>query len=82
MTQFLTLVILLAGQPMPSDSLRTPADSLRRIQLDEVVVSASRVSERVLRSPVSIEVLDTRQIRQSPSLRTSTPSKTSKAFRY
>ncbi|MBC8152206.1 MAG: TonB-dependent receptor [Bacteroidetes bacterium] len=58
------LVVALAGHT-PSDTAKISADSLKRIQLAEVVVSASRVQERVLRSPVSIEVLDTRQIRQS-----------------
>ena len=56
---------MLTGQPALPDTVRSPADSLRRIQLNEVVVSASRVTERVMRSPVSIEVLDARQIRQS-----------------
>ena len=59
------LSVLLAGQPTPTDTLRSSADSLRRIQLDEIVVSASRVSESMLRSPVSIEVLDARRIRLS-----------------
>ena len=48
----------------PTDSL-PKTDSLRRIQLEEIVVSASRVSERVLRSPVSVEILDSRRIQQS-----------------
>ncbi len=59
------LAVLLPASALPSDTLRNPADSLKRIQLDEIVVSASRVPERVLRSPVSIEVLGSRQIRQS-----------------
>ena len=42
-----------------------PSDSLRKIQLNEVVISASRVSESILKSPVSIEVLDARRIRLS-----------------
>lgn len=51
----------------PSDTL--PAlDSLRTRQLNEVVVSASRVPENVLRSPVSVEVLDERTIRKSAQL--------------
>lgn len=65
MTHLSLMFVLLAGQPTPSDTIRTPADSLRRVQLDEVVVSASRVSESILRSPVSIEVLDARRIRLS-----------------
>jgi iron complex outermembrane receptor protein len=36
-------------------------------ELDQVVVSASRVEENILRSPVSIEKLDARAIQQSPS---------------
>lgn len=40
-------------------------DTLRVSELEEVVVSASRVSEPVLKSPVSIEVLDARRIRMS-----------------
>lgn len=65
MLQLSLLFVLLTGNPVLPDSSITPADSLKRIQLSEVVVSASRVPERVLRSPVSIEVLDARQIRQS-----------------
>ncbi|QJW89854.1 TonB-dependent receptor [Spirosoma taeanense] len=51
----------------PADSLPKTSriDSLRSVQLTEIVVSASRVPERVLRSPVSIDVLNARQIRQS-----------------
>ncbi len=41
----------------------TPSSEL----LDQVVVAASRVEESLLRSPVSIEQLDARAIRQSPS---------------
>lgn len=36
------------------------ADSLKRIELSEIVVSASRISESLMRSPVSIEQLKTR----------------------
>lgn len=62
---YLSLLISLAmSNPMAADSLPA-ADSLRRIQLNEIVVSASRMSERVLRSPVSVEVLDARRIQQS-----------------
>ncbi|GAB4032847.1 TonB-dependent receptor [Spirosoma jeollabukense] len=48
----------------PADTL-PKVDSLRSVQLTEIVVSASRVAESVLRSPVSIEVLDARRIRLS-----------------
>ncbi|MEO6685877.1 MAG: TonB-dependent receptor, partial [Dyadobacter sp.] len=36
-------------------------------QLDQVVISASRVEENILRSPVSIEKMDIRGIQQTPS---------------
>lgn len=51
---------------MRPDTTITQKDSLRKIQLNEVVVSASRVAENILKSPVSIEVLDARRIRLSP----------------
>ena len=53
------------GAILQPDSLLTPVDSLRRVQLNEVVVTASRVPESVLKSPVSVERLDARQIRLS-----------------
>lgn len=46
-------------------STDNPTDSLRRIQLNEIVVTASRVSESVLKSPVSIDIIDARRIRLS-----------------
>ncbi|WP_288428432.1 TonB-dependent receptor [uncultured Spirosoma sp.] len=50
----------------PADSVpQSKADSLRSVQLTEIVVSASRVPEQVLTSAVSIETLNARQIRQS-----------------
>ncbi|GAA4451370.1 TonB-dependent receptor [Nibrella saemangeumensis] len=49
----------------PADTIRPKADSVRQLSLQEVVVSASRVAESVLRSPVSIEVLDFQKIGQS-----------------
>ena len=58
-----TSQLVLAGTL--SDSTITPRDSLRRIQLNDVVITASRVPEKLLKSPVSIELLDARQIRQS-----------------
>lgn len=36
-------------------------------ELDQLVVSASRVEERLLRSPISIEKMDQRSIQQAPS---------------
>ncbi|AKD57015.1 TonB-dependent receptor [Spirosoma radiotolerans] len=47
------------------DSTITPNDSLRKVQLNEIVVSASRVAENILKSPVSIDVIDARRIRLS-----------------
>ena len=47
------------------DSTITPTDSLRRIQLNEVVISASRIAESILKSPVSIDVIDARRIQLS-----------------
>jgi len=48
----------------PADSIPNK-DTVRSRELAEVVVSASRVPESILRSPVSIEVLDARRIRLS-----------------
>ena len=62
---FLVVMSQVTQAAVRPDSTITPADSLRKIQLNEVVVTASRVSERVLKSPVSIERLDARQIRLS-----------------
>ena len=64
---FFLLVIVgtVTQAAMHPDSTITLADSLRKIQLNEIVVTASRVSESVLKSPVSIERLDARQIRLS-----------------
>lgn len=61
---FLSTVLCAKAQVLP-DSTITPNDSLRKIQLSEIVVTASRISESVLKSPVSIEMLDARQIRMS-----------------
>lgn len=58
------LLTILSTATTPTDSL-PKADSLRSIRLTEIVVSASRVAESVLRSPVSIEILDARRIRLS-----------------
>ncbi|WP_332369281.1 TonB-dependent receptor plug domain-containing protein [Spirosoma telluris] len=49
---------------VPTDTIPNP-DTLHSRELAEIVVSASRVSESILRSPVSIEVLDARRIRLS-----------------
>lgn len=58
------LITALSTGITPADTL-PKVDSLRSVQLTEIVVSASRVAESVLRSPVSIEVLDARRIRLS-----------------
>ncbi len=67
--RYLSLIFFLVSTTLQAavqpDSTITPTDSLRKIQLSEVVISASRASESVLKSPVSIEVLDARRIRQS-----------------
>ncbi len=47
---------------------QTPADTLNDAQLRQVVVSASRIPESILKSPVAIEKLDARAIRESPSV--------------
>ncbi|WP_420155094.1 TonB-dependent receptor plug domain-containing protein [Siphonobacter sp.] len=60
-TFFLTSVLLQA-QTRP-DSLRS--DTSRNVQLQELVITASRVPERLLQSPLSIELLNARQIRYS-----------------
>ncbi|WP_080059643.1 TonB-dependent receptor [Spirosoma aerolatum] len=53
-----------ASTHVAGDTIPSP-DTLRSRELAEVVVSASRVPESILRSPVSIEVLDARRIRLS-----------------
>ncbi|MBO0936348.1 TonB-dependent receptor [Fibrella sp. HMF5335] len=66
---YLFLALLLTSAPLQAailpDSTITPNDSLSRIQLNDVVISASRVSESILQSPVSIEVIDARRIQLS-----------------
>ncbi|MBD2751774.1 TonB-dependent receptor [Spirosoma validum] len=63
---FLILVICgITQTTAQTDSTGNPADSLRKIQLNEIVVTASRVSESVLKSPVSVDVIDARRIRLS-----------------
>lgn len=47
-----------------ADTIPRP-DTLRPVQLTEMVVSASRMAENILRSPVSIDVIDARRIRLS-----------------
>ena len=61
--------IMLISQPVWAffwpDSTGKPVDSLRKVQLNEIVITASRIPESILKSPVSIELLDSRQIQLS-----------------
>lgn len=72
-TIILLILILLdpmainAQQPRASDDSEVPVDSISRVIVDEVVVSASRVPESILRSPVSVEKMDATAIRETPS---------------
>lgn len=65
------LVVLLGpGKPLTSRAQSaSPPDSVARqnTALDEVVVSASRVEESFLQSPVTVEKLNARAIRLSPA---------------
>ncbi|AUD05811.1 TonB-dependent receptor [Spirosoma pollinicola] len=67
--KYIFLLLILVSSTVKAgivpDSTITPNDSLRKIQLSEVVISASRVAESILKSPVSIEVIDARRIRLS-----------------
>jgi hypothetical protein len=51
------------------------------VLVDQVVVTASRVSESILKSPVTIEKLDLRAIKESPAPTFLTLSKILRAFR-
>ena len=55
-----------AGQPNPAPRRAAPKDSLRT-ELTEVVVSASRVEESFLQSPVTVEKLNARALRLTPA---------------
>lgn len=46
----------------------TVALSPAATQMDEVVVSASRVEENIMQSPVTVEKMDLRSIRETPSI--------------
>jgi iron complex outermembrane receptor protein len=59
-----SLLLWLSLAAVPADTI-PDKDTVRSRELAEVVVSASRVPESILRSPVSIEVLDARRIRLS-----------------
>jgi iron complex outermembrane recepter protein len=70
----LTLIVFSLGYEK-KEIEATGADKALEIELkqkdelmDEVVVSASRVEENILKSPVSVEKLDLKAIRETPSL--------------
>ncbi|TGE19004.1 TonB-dependent receptor [Hymenobacter elongatus] len=59
---------LAAQQRVPASGQRAGvADTVRRVQLSEVVVAASRVEESVLQSPVTVEKLNARALRLTPA---------------
>ena len=60
-----TLFAQLTNAQPPPLSQKTLVDTTRKIELNELIISASRVPERIMRSPVSVELLDARQIRLS-----------------
>jgi iron complex outermembrane receptor protein len=67
-----SLVISLVGydrQELKIDNQSSVTISLKSSveELDQVVISASRVEENILRSPVSIEKMDIRGVQQTPS---------------
>ncbi|MES1249315.1 MAG: carboxypeptidase-like regulatory domain-containing protein, partial [Chitinophaga rupis] len=72
----LTLVFSSIGYKTQEFTVRDKEDGSRGISIslnsqnvlvDQVVVTASRVSESILRSPVTIEKLDLRAIKESPA---------------
>ena len=66
MKQFFTLILISCAAL--GGLAQSPADTLNEAQLRQVVVSASRVPESILTSPVTIEKIDARTIRESPSI--------------
>ena len=71
-TSSTTLIISLVGYDR--QEVKTNSNSFINIslkssaeELDQVVISASRVEENILRSPVSIEKMDMRGVQQTPS---------------
>ncbi|MGF7214324.1 outer membrane receptor protein involved in Fe transport [Spirosoma lacussanchae] len=68
-----TLRISMVGYEPQTISITDPAQPVAiqlmsaTSQLDEVVVGASRVEERLVRAPVTIEKMDARSIRETPS---------------
>ncbi|CAH0997704.1 Vitamin B12 transporter BtuB [Emticicia aquatica] len=62
--KYITICVLL----FPSQIFAQTIDSVKSKMLDEIVVSASRIKEKYLKSPTSIELLTLKQIQQSPTL--------------
>lgn len=60
---FTALAQITTGAVSDADSL-----NIDETTLDQVVISASRVEESILKSPVAIEKVDARAIRESPSV--------------
>jgi outer membrane cobalamin receptor len=50
-----------------SPAIKKTTDSIHIAVLDEVVVTASRVAEKILQSPVSIEKVNTAYFKSSPA---------------
>ncbi len=68
-----TLVVSMLGFDQQEISLSSASDVTLGLRpsdglLNQVVVSASRVEESILKSPVAIEKLDARAIRESPAI--------------
>ncbi|AQG81102.1 TonB-dependent receptor plug domain-containing protein [Spirosoma montaniterrae] len=63
--QHLFLSLFLYAPTALPDSTIAPVDTLRQRVLSEVIVTASRIPESIRKAPVSIELLDARQIRLS-----------------
>jgi len=69
----LTVVVSVVGYQkqeaeITEDSQLSISLSSTAILMDEMVFSASRVEESILQSPVSIEKMDTKSIRETPSI--------------
>ncbi len=68
-----TLVVSYVGYETQEYIIKDPNQEIRinlssqNVQLNDVVVTASRVEERIMQSPVSIEKLDIKTLRESPS---------------
>ncbi len=62
--KYIAICVLL----FPSSTKAQQADTLKSQVLNEVVISASRIKEKYLKSSTSIELLTLKQIQQSPAL--------------